>query len=530
MNRWSTFFRKIRLPGLSARLLLVALVAVHAIAIWGILAGRRDARLAAEQELSLQTLAHARSLEALLATLRGDCLFLSQSPPLLRLPASFASDDLMARRWARLEVEGTLLLFLEANPAVVRLIVRRGENEPIIVAGQRRETPLLLPPEQASPAVNERWLNGSWRIGASRQELWQLEAWVDPGALLPIAAPGLDDRLQVAWQPPVAVGQDQLVAKVQISDPHWQARADCWLVRSEDSGRLIASMETLARRYRKTVILQLAVAALASVLGVIAFRQARRAAHLEADNRHQVELRELEQQLMHSERLASVGRLAAGMAHEINNPLEGMSNYLALIEEDVEQERTDDLPELLTRLREGLERIAGITRRALHLADPGHDDKVEVDLVECLHQTVDFLASDLASRNIECRWQGSEAAPKVRGQPITLGQLFLNLILNACQHQEPGGVVELTVKTQGREAVVTIADRGPGLSAEALERLFEPFYSTRGSTGLGLAICRGIISDHGGTITGRNRPRGGAIFEVRLPLNNGEEDVKVMAR
>ena len=105
---------------------------------------------------------------------------------------------------------------------------------------------------------------------------------------------------------------------------------------------------------------------------------------------------------------------------------------------------------------------------------------------------------------------------------MTLGQLFLNLLLNACQAQAEGGEVEVAVGREGEWARVAVADRGPGLPAEAQERLFEPFFSTRDSTGLGLAVCHRIAGDHGGEIGGENRPDGGAVFTVRLPLAAGD--------
>jgi signal transduction histidine kinase len=107
----------------------------------------------------------------------------------------------------------------------------------------------------------------------------------------------------------------------------------------------------------------------------------------------------------------------------------------------------------------------------------------------------------------------------VNANRVTLGQLFLNLLLNACELQEGGGRVAVGLVRDGEEAVVRFVDDGPGLSDEAADHLFEPFFSTRGSTGLGLAVCHGIVREHGGSLTARNRPDGsGAAFEVRLPL------------
>ncbi len=113
-------------------LLLVVLVAVDGVAIWGIFAGRRAALDLAREDLELQTRVHARSLEAVLANLWADFLFLSQASPITRFPPSRDDPDAMARRWRRLDIEGTLLLFLDANPAVLRVVVRDGEDLSLI--------------------------------------------------------------------------------------------------------------------------------------------------------------------------------------------------------------------------------------------------------------------------------------------------------------------------------------------------------------------------------------------------------------
>jgi signal transduction histidine kinase len=106
----------------------------------------------------------------------------------------------------------------------------------------------------------------------------------------------------------------------------------------------------------------------------------------------------------------------------------------------------------------------------------------------------------------------------VEGDPTTLGQLVLNLMLNAAQCQPSGGEVEVRCAVAAGRAFVRVSDRGPGFSPEASERLFEPFYSTRGSTGLGLAVCHSIALDHGGTLHARNRAGGGAEVVLELPL------------
>lgn len=514
-------------PGVTG-VLLAVLLAVNGVAVWGILAARESAWNAARQDLELQTTAHARALEAVLATLRGDFLFLSQSPALLNYLTALESPDPTVRRWARLEMDGTLFLFVQAHPQVERVVLRDERGEARAVVGRRNGEPVLLRQASFTERVTGsglRLLAGRWPVGAaagpSRESPGLLEAWISPDALLAATAPGLGDRLRLDTSragvsgPPAA---GELVARVPMSDARWTPPVAWALVRRERGSELMRSVESLAGRYRTTLILNLAVMSLTLLLGLLAFRQVRRAGRLEAEYAQQARVRELERQLMHSERLASVGRLAAGMAHEINNPLEGMSNYLALLEDDLRHGRTDEAPVLVERVREGLGRAAGIVRQVLAFSAPGRAPKAVFDLVPLLDDTVAFVRGNRAFRGIAVRLTAPAGPLPVFGNRITLGQLFLNLVLNACQCQgSGGGEVEVRAEEAKEGVVVTVADRGPGLRPEALAHLFEPFFSTRGSTGLGLAVCHGIASDHGATIEARNRPDGGAEFEVRLP-------------
>ena len=187
--------------------------------------------------------------------------------------------------------------------------------------------------------------------------------------MLRAAAPGLEGRLSLVPDDGSAAPEPEegsaFAARVAVHDDGWEPPLAATLVRRESGSRLVRSVEALAARYRTTVALNVAVVALTLALGWLAFRQVRRAERLAAERRHQLHLRELERQLLHSERLASVGRLAAGMAHEINNPLEGMANYLALLDDELAARVTRPARGLVRRVREGLDRAAGILRRVL---------------------------------------------------------------------------------------------------------------------------------------------------------------------
>lgn len=513
------------LPGLRLTLFLLLLVAaVNALGVWQILAARRAALETARTELALETAAHARSLEAVLAVLRGDLVFLSQSPPLVRYLETAGSDDPLVRRWSRLDVEGSLLLFLQAHPAVRRLEVRDAAGGTRVAAARQGGAPTVVPPEAPGfpPADEDPLWQGFFPLGSSGSEVGRLAVRVDPDGLLAIAAPRLAPHLELerpgAPQPAKAGADRALVARADFSEERWTPPIHGTLVRSETQSLLVSSVESLAGRYWTTVLLSSLVMTLTLVLGTVALRQGRRAAQLAAARRHEAQVRELERQLFHSERLASLGRLAAGMAHEINNPLEGIANYLSLLDEDLRAGRTGDVGRQVARIRQGLDRAAGAVRQVLAFADPGRTPRRRIDLSAVLAEALEFVRAAPAFEGLEVRLDVPGEPLAVEGDRVTLGQLFLNLLLNACQVQAGrGGEVEVKARADGERVRVVIADRGPGLPAELGGRIFEPFVSTRDSSGLGLAVCHGIVRDHGGTIVARDREGGGAELEVTLP-------------
>ncbi len=542
-------------------LLLIVTLAINGMAVWSILSARHEARRLALQELTLQTDAHARALEAVLATLRGDFIFLSYSPPLTRAPTAAGSPDPTKRRWSRLAIEAAVILFLDAHPSVEQLQVRSGPDEVVVSAGRRQGYPVLLPPRgklTAEPRGAARMVRVSWPLGASKKGDGEaIEALIDPMRLLAGAAPGLEGRLALdtsgGWGTggaPAASSRldgSALVVTTPVVDERWDPPIHWTLERREDGDRLTRSIEDLAGRYRTTAALNLSVMTLTALLGFVAFREVRRATRAEAESRHQARVSELERQLRHAERLSSLGRLSAGIAHEVNNPLEGMRNYLALLEEDLRDGANDDAATHVPRLREGIDRVAGIVHQVLRFGDPGRNPSERLDLDRVVRDTVELIRADRTYREIEIRADlGLGPTATVLGDPTGLRQLVLNLLLNACQIQRDDGertgaphetiedpdhgpghaalhdqnhaLVEVRTERRDDRAVLLVEDRGPGFSDEARDHLFEPFFSTRGSTGLGLSVVHGIVVEHGGTIHAENRPEGGARMTVEIPL------------
>ena len=515
--------RRRRLPAPTLPvLLLLLLLAVNALAVAGVVSARRSAREAALQDLRLQTEGHARALEAVLATLRRDFGALLRTPALHQLVDAGQSAGTPATAIARTAAEQTLVAFLQAHPAVRAAALRDNRGAPLVLAAYRGAGVELLPATSDPPAPigDPDLLVAQLAVASRAREHGLLEAWVDRRILLTAAAPGIGSGLDLrtAGEEPPSQPGERLVAAALVRDPLWSPPVTWTLVRDERESRILGSVAELAARYRRTALLNLAVMALTLVLGVLAFQQAQRSSALRAENRQQERLRELERQILHAERLASVGRLAAGVAHEVNNPLEGVFNYLSLLEEDVEKGELESARRGVARIREGLGRVAAVMRQMLSLSDPGRVEKAPLDLREPIARAAEFVGSHRSLRGVAIRLELPPAPVPIEGNAVTLGQLFLNVLLNAGQVQSAGGEVDVRLNAENGRAVVRVADRGPGLSAEAQARLFEPFYSTRGSIGLGLAVCAGIARDHGGSIRAHNRDGGGAEVVVELPL------------
>ena len=499
--------------------LLALLIAIDGVAVAGIVAARRQARAAAVEELRRGTADQARSSEVALQTLRADLVFLASSPRLQDSRERGASGDPLRRRWARLETETALLLFAQGHPELLSLSVIDARGAPV--------TRIARPSPEAEPlVVAEAPLPLPWafRLAVPIEGGGAIEAVVAPERLLEAAAPGRGATLVTGDQRTPA-REDELVVREPLDARGWAAPPALLLERRRSEGDLLGTFEQLASSYRTTLLLNLLVLALGLPLVALALREARRAAELDVERSHEEERRRLERSLWHQERLATVGRLAARIAHEINNPLAGVSNHVTMLDEDLAAGQLDAARRRLPRLREGLDRMAQIVRRALRLAEPGQAERGRVDVLALAEETVALLAGTAPAVAVRVRALGLLDAGRdlgggvgVDGDRAALAQLLTNLVLNALQMQPDGGEVEVIVSRAGDEALIEVADRGPGLDAEVAPRLFEPFVSSRGSTGLGLAVCHGIVREHGGSISAENRPGGGALFSVRLPV------------
>jgi len=238
---------------------------------------------------------------------------------------------------------------------------------------------------------------------------------------------------------------------------------------------------------------------------------------------HAHELRETDLRLAHGARLAALGTLAAGLAHEINNPAAFIRSNLNYLDELAGQERDDpELEEVLAETEEGVVRLRGIVDELLRMSrgDGGFGEVLLSDVVDAALPTLRFEArSDVA---IEAKLA---PVPAVRGDRNLLGQVVANLVINAIQSVRgagAGGGVHIATFADDRRAVLEVSDTGPGIPPEVAQRIFEPFFTTKPAgegTGLGLAVTRQLVERHGGRISLLPSDRG-ARFQVELPLAN----------
>jgi len=519
-------FRAGWLTGLS----IAAVLAVGLAGFRGIAAARRSAREEAQRAFRDETTARARSVETRLAGIRSDLAFVAASSPLgrLRQPADAEA--------SRAGAQAALLLFLRGHPEVVRVVVRSPTGEALLHTGRRGGVPVLWVStrptglEGAAVAPGRPRLTTTLTLGSETSDGPTVETEVEPVALLSSeqAADGHACRLRdaggrlLARDPARAAslagrGENAVSADAAVGSDGWSAPGP-WRIECEQPEELaVARVEPVTARYRTTLLLNLAAMALAVLLGGFAVQQTRRRERLEANAREEARVRELERQLFHAERLATVGRLAAGIAHEINNPLEGMANWLSLARGELDRGRTDAAAEHLGRAREGLDRAAGIVHQVLAQSDPAKAPWVTVDLNQVLRETEGFLESRKEFAGVRFGLELERAPLLVRGNPVMLAQVAMNLIVNACEAQPRGGEVRVRAQRVGRQAVAEVADRGQGVTEADRERIFEPFFSTKDSTGLGLSICHSIVRQHDGELTVAAREGGGALFRMTLP-------------
>jgi signal transduction histidine kinase len=245
-----------------------------------------------------------------------------------------------------------------------------------------------------------------------------------------------------------------------------------------------------------------------------------------ADARRQLEDRHAEE-IRRAEHLASLGKMAAGIAHEINNPLAGMKNCLRTLVRGTRNE--DQRVQYLGMLLEGLDRIGRIVRQLLDFAREARPQLSQVQIRPLLRRCLSLLEHQLAARQISFSLARDGYLPDVQVDPHQIEQVFLNILMNAMDAMPAGGKITVSTNLREREdgpfVEVDITDTGVGIPPESLHRIFDPFFTTKDvgkGTGLGLSVSYGIVRSHGGFIEAKSAIGKGTTFTVFLPANERE--------
>jgi two-component system, NtrC family, sensor kinase len=250
---------------------------------------------------------------------------------------------------------------------------------------------------------------------------------------------------------------------------------------------------------------------------------------------HAVEEREQQlkiatsRQLGQSAKLASIGRLAAGIAHEINNPLTGVLTFAHLLRQKttMDEQSKEDIDVIVretTRVRE-------IVQGLLNFARESPPQKQSLDINEVLSQTMTLVRSQKESHKITVEEKLASNLSYILGDKNQLQQVFLNLSLNACEAMEKGGTLSITTSFRDGNVIISFRDTGCGIKKEHLERIFDPFFTTKPvgkGTGLGLSVSYGIIEQHGGSIEVESEEGKGSTFTITLPVESldGQKDLQ----
>jgi signal transduction histidine kinase len=246
----------------------------------------------------------------------------------------------------------------------------------------------------------------------------------------------------------------------------------------------------------------------------------------ESERTTATELLETRARLARSEKMAALGNLSATVAHEVNNPLGIIKNYLQLLRPAVADD--PDTSEKLGLIGREVERLTHFVRQLLGALHPNTGAVQPVDCIKLLRDLAHFVTPEAAQHRVQVTCDLQAGMPSVTADATALRQVFLNLILNALDVMPEGGDLTITASVHDDHLEMQVTDNGPGIDPTVADTLFQPFITTKtvgSGTGLGLTVCQTLIEGFGGTITAENRPspETGAVFRVCLPLVTSDD-------
>jgi two-component system NtrC family sensor kinase len=242
------------------------------------------------------------------------------------------------------------------------------------------------------------------------------------------------------------------------------------------------------------------------------------------------ELKQAQFQLLQAEKLAAIGKIAATVAHEINNPLSGVFTYIKLMERKIEngnvEKEISKFKEYLSTMSREVERTSTIVRNLLDFSRPKEPSRKLTNLTKLIDETLILITNQIKVNNIIVEKRFS-SIPDVMADPSQMKQVFLNIMVNACEAMENGGVLTITTeyRQENETVLLDFSDTGVGISPEDIPKIFDPFFTTKQKgTGLGLSVVEGIVTRHGGWLEVKSEVGKGTHILITLPVNCKTED------
>ena len=237
--------------------------------------------------------------------------------------------------------------------------------------------------------------------------------------------------------------------------------------------------------------------------------------------------KEMEHLLGIEDKMASLGRVASGIAHEIRNPLSGINIYLTNLEKIFEKgEGLEKVKEILRQIQSASSKIESVIRRVMDFSKPSEPKYVPTDINQLIEEAIDLSSVTLRRIRIILEKSLAEDLPPCQADPHLIGQVILNLITNAAEamkKMDGAKRIEVSSSMQGKRIILSVSDSGAGVPWHLRKKVFDPFYTTKdGSTGIGLSISHRIVTDHGGSLSVSTSKWGGAEFKMEIPIARGK--------
>ena len=230
----------------------------------------------------------------------------------------------------------------------------------------------------------------------------------------------------------------------------------------------------------------------------------------------------MERLLTIQDKMASLGRVAAGIAHEIRNPLSGINLYLSALKKTIASGEPSRQIEIIDKALEASRRIESVIKRTLDFSKPGEPKKKSINIAAPIHEALALISIELKKRNIALETAIAPDLPTCHADERLIEEVILNLMNNAADSM--AGMKDkkqliISASARNKKIIITVFDSGPGIKPEIREKIFEPFYTTKNdSSGIGLSICRRIMTDHDGSLSARPGKQGGVEFVMEMPI------------